>query len=495
MSPLAPPPLPARSPGQSRSASPLPPAFSSTQKKGDFLSVMEHVPHPGDAVSLSRKSSRNNGFTENHTQPMTPTIPSRRDGGLSRSNSANAAFNDRDKERERERKGKASRPASPEPVLEVQGRRDKMQEEYEAGYRSRPSRRHHRRMESDVEVRTWAPSDEEEVEDQTRGTRRKDRNGSRKVKAYDTDGEEYTKELRRKESRKEKTNEEEGEGREIRRKDRNGSRKDRVMDEDTSNSKEAERSRRKQHQRENSDARAKENEEAAMHEDRRGRKVEDREKEIRARSKSRPREPVVKQQSTDSNTARDEHETQTQDPTSFASTGQHNRSKSRNETVEYLQNKIGSKRELIKELIKASAPIPMNQMMKPLVPNAINSNIYNNSVTHIDLPHLPRAIDVQTGDDTKFGSFNAIKKLSVHVASDYGLMLHFLDWSRRNDANEPLVAFRLEDVEQGSYEKKSGGLFSKKPGPDWLQESHENGAKVRGRLGLGVGIRGVSFKM
>jgi hypothetical protein len=98
-------------------------------------------------------------------------------------------------------------------------------------------------------------------------------------------------------------------------------------------------------------------------------------------------------------------------------------------------------------------------------------------------------------DDARFGSFNAIKKLTVHVASDWGLMLHFLDWSRPNGANEPLVAYRLEDGERGAFEKKSGGthLFSRKQEMDWLQESHENGAKVKGRLSLGVGIRGVSY--
>lgn len=515
MSPVAAPPPPQlRSPSYSRSPSPLPPATyaapSTVQKKSDFLSVMEHVTHPGDMVSLSRKSSRNHGVsTDNHNQPLTPAISSRRDGALrSRSNSEpDATSNERDKEREKEKRGKASRPASPlEPISDVvvpiASWRDKVQEEYEAGYRSHSSRRHHKRIESDVEVRAMAPSDEEDMEEQTRGVRRKDRNGSRKVvKAYDTDGEEQhiKNGVRRKDSRKEQRYEEEGgEVREIRRKDRNGSRKDRVIDGDMLVNKDMERSRRKQqqhHQRGNSDARTKEDEEAAGQDDQRGRNGEDREKESRARSKSRPREPIVKQPSTDSSSTvnKDQIETQVQESTLYTSTTtggqQHNRSKSRNETVEYLQNKIGSKRELIKELIKSSTPIPVNQIIKPLVTNAINSNNYNTSVTHVD---LPRAIDVQTGNDTKFGSFNAIKKLSVHIASDYGLMLHFLDWSRRNDANEPLVAFRLEDAEQGSYEKKSGGLFSRKQGPDWLQESHENGAKVRGRLSLGVGIRGVS---
>lgn len=227
----------------------------------------------------------------------------------------------------------------------------------------------------------------------------------------------------------------------------------------------------------------------AEQDDRKGRRmVEEREGESRARSKSRGREPS-KQQGTDELTSRG-----AKPDTVSISLGPITLTRTRSRTegdagMDAPTSRTASRRELIKELIKGSAP------------NSVNPPTYQKAPTPAPLPYSvpvmdpPRGIEVPGMDDARYGSFNAIKKLTVHVASDYGLTLHFLDWSRRNDANEPLVAYRLEDGVQGAYEKKaSGHHFSRKQGMDWLQESHENGAKVKNRLSLGVGVRGVSAR-
>lgn len=104
--------------------------------------------------------------------------------------------------------------------------------------------------------------------------------------------------------------------------------------------------------------------------------------------------------------------------------------------------------------------------------------------------------------DCDYGSLYAVKKFTVHHAPPHmPNTLHFLDWSLRNDNNEPLVAYRIQAIENfvahgaAQHTTQFVPLGEKSSVNDWLLDSHENGAKLRGKLLLAAGVAGVSSRV
>ncbi|MCO5549755.1 hypothetical protein L7F22_003228 [Adiantum nelumboides] len=84
-------------------------------------------------------------------------------------------------------------------------------------------------------------------------------------------------------------------------------------------------------------------------------------------------------------------------------------------------------------------------------------------------------------------SFNATKKLIVqHAPASEPNTIFFIDMAQMDELGNPLVAFRLHADPMSN----PGELKVNKKGHDWLMQSHETGAKLKGRLWLSSGRDG-----